>query len=241
VGKQSHPRDRLIVALDAPDTVQARRLVEHLNGCVTFYKIGLELVMNGGLDFTRALISEGCRVFLDMKFLDIENTVERAVANVADSGINFLTIHGVDSKTLKAACKGAAGSDLKILAVTVLTNLTERDLLEQGISNAQTSELVVRRARLAQQAGCHGVVCSGNEAATVRKETGPDFLIVTPGIRLPGGAAGDQARVVTPQTALKNGASHLVVGRPITQAEDIKATAEKFLTLIAQSSPAPSG
>ncbi|MEO1608999.1 MAG: orotidine-5'-phosphate decarboxylase [Pseudomonadota bacterium] len=227
-------RDRLIVALDTPSVDEARLIVKRLEGSVTFYKIGLELAMKGGIDLAQELIAAGSRVFLDMKFLDIENTVERAVASLAGCGISFLTVHGMDSKTLRAAAKGASASDLKILAVTVLTNLSESDLAEQGIKSDCIAELVIHRARLAQRAGCHGIVCSGHEAAAVRAATSPDFLIVTPGIRLDDDKVGDQVRVATPQTASRNGASHIVVGRPITQSEDIKAAAEKFLEIIAR-------
>jgi len=229
------PSDRLIVALDTPTVDAASRLVERLEGCVTFYKIGLELAMSGGLGFARELVAAGYRVFLDMKLLDIENTVQRAVSNIADSGLHFLTVHGIDRKTLRAATQGAEGSDLKILAVTVLTNLTDSDLSEQGFRRRTASELVQHRASLARQSGCHGVISSGEEAAAVRALTGSDFLIVTPGIRLAGDAHGDQARVTTPQRALSSGASHIVVGRPITQAEDVRVAAEDFLQAIQQS------
>jgi orotidine-5'-phosphate decarboxylase len=231
------PRDRLIVALDVPTVDDARALVATLGDEVTFYKVGLELVMRGGLDFARGLTATGKRVFLDMKLLDISNTVERAVGNAAETGANFLTVHGTDTRTLKAAVAGCAGTSLKILAVTVLTNLDTADLAEQGIS-ATPAELVERRARLAQAAGCHGVIASGREAAAVRAATGPGFLIVTPGIRMPEGDVGDQQRVATPASAISDGADYLVVGRPITQARDPVAAARTFVDEIgrAQSS-----
>ncbi len=225
-------RDRLIVALDTPTVDEARSLVDRLGDHVSFYKVGLELVMQGGLDFTSELIAAGNKVFLDMKLLDIENTVERAVANVARSGVSFLTIHGTDRKTLRAATRGAAGTDLKILSVTVLTNLDETDLADQCITAMSPADLVVHRARLAKQAGCHGVIASGNEAAAVRAAVGPEFLIVTPGIRFPSDTAGDQARVATPQSAIRDGADHLVVGRPITAADDVAAAADAFIEAI---------
>ena len=171
-------------------------------------------------------------MFLDMKLLDIPNTVEKAVANAARTGADFLTIHAIDTKTIAAAAKGAAGSDLKVLGVTVLTSLDQSDLAEQGIA-ATPGDLVVTRARLAKAAGCHGVIASGQEAAAVRAATGDGFLIVTPGIRLPSDAVGDQARVATPGTAIADGATHLVVGRPITQAADPRAAAEAFVQAIA--------
>ena len=157
------------------------------------------------------------RVFLDMKLLDIGNTVERAVATAATLGLDYLTIHGHDTKTLKAAVKGRGSSSLKLLAVTVLTSLDAADLAEQGASLAP-SDLVLKRARLAHAAGFDGVIASGQEAAEVRTAPGPDFLIITPGIRLPGGEAGDQTRITSPEDALRAGANHLVVGRPITAA-----------------------
>ena len=225
-------RDRLIVALDFAEVGTARAFVEQVGDSVTFYKVGLELVLNGGLDLVRALKGEGKRVFLDMKLLDIPNTVEKAVANAARTGADFLTIHAIDTKTIAAAAKGAAGSDLKVLGVTVLTSLDQGDLAEQGIA-ATPGDLVVTRARLAKAAGCHGVIASGQEAAAVRAATGEGFLIVTPGIRLPSDAVGDQARVATPGTAIADGATHLVVGRPITQAADPRAAAEAFIQAIA--------
>ena len=225
-------RDRLIVALDFAEVGTARAFVDQVGDSVTFYKVGLELVLNGGLDLVRALKGEGKRVFLDMKLLDIPNTVEKAVANAARTGADFLTIHAIDTKTIAAAAKGAAGSDLKVLGVTVLTSLDQSDLGEQGIA-ATPGDLVVTRVRLAKAAGCHGVIASGQEAAAVRAATGEGFLIVTPGIRLPSDAVGDQARVATPGTAIADGATHLVVGRPITQAADPRAAADAFVQAIA--------
>ncbi len=225
-------RDKLIVALDVPEYDPARELVEHLGDEVSFYKIGLELVFSGGLDLAQELKNEGKRVFLDMKLLDIGNTVERAVATAAGLGVDFLTIHGHDRKTLAAAVKGRGSSQLKILAVTVLTSLDAGDLAEQGTSMAP-ADLVLHRARMAHEAGIDGVIASGQEAARVRAATSPDFLIVTPGIRLPGGEAGDQTRITTPQQALRDGANHLVVGRPINAAPDPVAAARTFLEQIA--------
>jgi orotidine-5'-phosphate decarboxylase len=220
------PRERLIVALDFPEVAAAEALVARLGPAVTFYKIGLELVMAGGLDLARRLADAGNQVFLDMKLCDIENTVERATRAAAASGATFLTVHATDSKTLRAAVAGKAGTGLRVLGVTVLTNLDAADLGEQGIAEAP-AELVVRRARLARAAGCDGIVASGLEAALVRGAVGPRAAIVTPGIRAPGGASGDQARVATPQAAIAAGADYLVVGRPITQAADpVRAAAE---------------
>jgi orotidine-5'-phosphate decarboxylase len=227
-------RDKLIVALDLSSYDQARALVDRLEDTVSFYKIGLELLFAGGLDLAQELKREGKRVFLDLKFLDIANTVERAVASAAGLGVDFVTVHGHDTKTLTAAVKGRASSNLKLLAVTVLTSLDQSDLEEQGITDITPAGLVVGRARMSELAGFDGVIASGQEAAAIRAETGPDFLIITPGIRLPGAEAGDQTRVTTPEEAIGFGANHIVVGRPINAAKDPKAAAEAFLQHIAQ-------
>ena len=219
------PRDRLIVALDVPDAAAARALVAKLGDSVTFYKIGLELLFGGGLTLASELKADGKHVFLDMKLLDIGNTVEKAAAQIAGLGLDFLTVHGHDRKTMDAAVKGRGAGKLKLLAVTVLTNLEAADLAEQGIA-LSPRELVLKRARMAAEAGFDGVIASGAEAAAVRAISPPGFLIVTPGIRPAGSAAGDQARVTTPGQAIRDGASHLVVGRPITGAGDPRAAAE---------------
>lgn len=223
----TNTKDRLIVALDMPTVEEARRLVVTLGDSVSFYKVGLELLFAGGLDLARDLKRQGKRVFLDMKLLDIGNTVERAVANATELGVDFITIHGQDTKTLKAAVSGRAKSNLKLLAVTVLTNLTADDLAQQS-STLTPAELVLHRAKLAFDAGFDGCISSGQEAARIRAATGPAFLIVTPGIRLPGSTTDDQERVMTPDHAITAGANHIVVGRPITQADDPKAAAETF-------------
>ncbi len=223
------PRDRLFVALDFADATRANRVVHHLGDSVSHYKIGLELLFGGGLDLAQDLKAEGKSIFLDMKLLDIGNTVEKATANISIRGIDFLTVHGHDRKTLDAAIKGRGASSLKLLAVTVLTSLDQADLAEQGLS-ASPSEMVIRRARMAAEAGFDGCIASGEEAAAVRSATPMDFLIVTPGIRPAGSAAGDQARITTPAKAISDGATHLVVGRPITAAADPRAAAEAILT-----------
>ena len=220
--------DKLIVALDLPSYDDARALVETLGDHVNFYKIGLELLFSEGLSLASELKNEGKRIFLDMKFLDIGNTVEKAVAGVANTGFDFLTIHGTDSKTMKAAVKGRGNSKLKLLAVTVLTSLDQNDLNEQGIA-LSPSDLVLKRAKLARDAGVDGVIASGQEAAAIRSACGPDFLIVTPGIRLPGGEAGDQKRITTPEDAIRSGANHIVVGRPINAARSPVEAAQTFL------------
>ena len=222
------PKDRLFVALDVPTIDAARRLVEALGGSVTQYKIGLELLFGGGLEFAAGLKANGKSVFLDMKLLDIGNTVEKATANVARTGVDYLTVHGHDRKTLDAAVRGRGASKLRLLAVTVLTSLDQADLREQGVA-LSPADLVVHRAKLAKAAGFDGVIASGQEAALVRAATGPDFLIVTPGIRPAGAETGDQARAVTPLIAMRAGATHLVVGRPITGAADPKAAAAAII------------
>ena len=230
-------KDRLIVALDMPSIEGAQRLVAELDDAVSFYKVGLELLFVGGLDLARALKRDGKRVFLDMKLLDIGNTVERAVANASELGVDFLTVHGHDRKTMKAAVagKGRRSDDLKLLAVTVLTNLTAGDLHEQG-SEMTPGDLVLRRAMLAHECGFDGVIASGHEALRIRAATSSNFLIVTPGIRLPGNTTDDQERVMTPEHAIKAGANHIVVGRPITQASDPKISAEAFMQHIRRAS-----
>jgi orotidine-5'-phosphate decarboxylase len=223
---KQNPADRLIVALDVPAADDARALVHRLGDSVTFYKIGHELLFAGGLDLARELKAQGKRVFLDMKLLDIGNTLERGVASAAKMGVDFLTIHGHDSKSVRAAVagRGVGHGSLRLLAVTVLTNLSAEDVAEQGFSMTP-AELVLHRAKLTFAAGCDGVIASGQEAAAIRAATGPDFLIVTPGIRLAGGTDGDQTRVMTPAAAVAAGADHIVVGRPITQAADPQAAA----------------
>jgi orotidine-5'-phosphate decarboxylase len=220
----NHARDRLIVALDVPSVEAARALIDRLGGSVGIYKIGLELLFSGGLSLAAELASRGASVFIDAKLLDIEATVERATAAVARSGAGFLTVHAVDRKTLDAAVRGRGESGLRLLGVTVLTNLAPADLVQQGIDHPP-AELVVHRALLAREAGFDGVVASGHEARAIRDAAGSGFLIVTPGIRPEGSARDDQARVVTPAMAIAAGADYLVVGRPITAAADPCAAA----------------
>ncbi len=223
------PRSRLFVALDVPDVERARGLVERLGASVQCYKVGLELIFGGGIGFAQGLKAAGKDVFLDMKLLDIPNTVEKAAANIAGLGLDYLTVHGTDRKTLDAAVKGRGTSKLKLLAVTVLTSLEQADLAEQGVTSMSPAELVVHRARLAKAAGFDGVIASGQEAQSVRAAVGPDFLIVTPGIRLAEGRDRDQTRVMTPGKAIASGASHLVVGRPIAEAADPQAVARHIV------------
>jgi orotidine-5'-phosphate decarboxylase len=225
--------ERLIVALDVPSTDAARALIDKLGSSVGVYKIGLELLFSGGFQLARDLAGQGARVFVDAKLLDIETTVERATAAIARTGAQFLTVHATDRKTLAAAVRGRGESPLKLLGVTVLTNLDNADLVQQGIDHSPR-ELALHRAMLAKEAGFDGVIASGREAAAIRDSAGSDFLIVTPGIRPQGSAKQDQARAVSPGEAIAAGANYLVVGRPITEAADPRAAAEAIVKEIAE-------
>lgn len=219
---------RLIVALDYPTPAEARTLVETLAGLPLTFKIGLELIYGGGLVLASDLIAEGHSVFLDAKLLDIPNTVERGTASAAALGVTYLTVHGTDRKTLDAAMRGRGDAATKLLAITVLTSVDAADLREQGI-DASAGEMVVRRTRLAVDAGFDGVVASPREAGIIRENFGPDLLVVTPGVRPAGAATADQARIATPADALRGGADLLVIGRPITAAPDPLAATRAIL------------
>jgi orotidine-5'-phosphate decarboxylase len=215
---------RLIIPLDLPTVAEARAIVSALSDTVSFYKVGLELfATGGGMDLARDLKAAGKQVFLDWKLHDIGTTVQRSTAVLADSGCDFLTVHG-EPQVMEAAVRGKGRSSLKVLAVTVLTSLSDGDLIEMGFSETARS-LVERRIHQAVAAGCDGVVASPHEAALARAIGGKDFLVVTPGVRPDWSAKNDQARAATPADALKAGASHLVVGRPITAANDPREAA----------------
>ena len=220
--------DRLIVALDLPSVAEAERMVAALDGAASHYKIGLQLAMAGGLDLARDLAADGHPVFLDMKLLDIGATVGHAVQSAARLGVSMLTVHAYP-QAMRAAAEAARGSDLTLLAVTVLTSMDADDLTDAGYGERDPAALVRHRAAQAAEAGMGGIVCSAAEAAEVRRIVRPDMAIVTPGIRPAGAARGDQKRVVTPADALAAGASHLVVGRPITGAADPAAAARAIL------------
>ncbi|GGA57586.1 orotidine 5'-phosphate decarboxylase [Nitratireductor aestuarii] len=220
-------RDRLIVGLDVPTLAEAEKVVHELGDTVSFYKIGYQLVFAGGLAFAQELAQSGKNVFLDMKLLDIDNTVAKGVENIAKMGVSMLTLHAYP-KAMRAAVAAAEGSNLCLLGVTVLTSMDEQDLIEAGY-NTDPKSLVLKRAAQARDAGMGGVVCSAAEAALIRHTVGPDLAVVTPGIRPTGADAGDQKRVVTPVDAIRAGASHLVVARPIVGAADRKAAAEAIL------------
>jgi orotidine-5'-phosphate decarboxylase len=214
---------RLIIPLDLPTVGEARDMVERLGDAVSFYKIGLELLATDGMALARELKASGRQIFLDWKLHDIGTTVQRAAAALAGSGCDFLTVHG-EPQVMAAAVKGRGTSSLKVLAVTVLTSLTDEDLKETGYAMG-ARDLVARRIRQAIDAGCDGVISSPHEAALAREVGGPGFLVVTPGVRPEWSARNDQARAATPAWALGQGASHLVCGRPITAANDPRAAA----------------
>jgi orotidine-5'-phosphate decarboxylase len=230
------PRDRLIVALDVPGASQARQIVQTIGEAAVTYKIGKQLFTAEGPQVVRDLVSSGRKVFLDLKFHDIPNTVAGAVKSAAELGVSMMTVHASGGgKMLKAAVEAAAQSHAKplVLAVTVLTSLSDSDLQEVGIGGNVLSQ-VLRLGALASNAGCGGLVASAQEARELRRELGEGFAIVTPGIRPAGSAAGDQARVVTPADAIAAGATYLVVGRPILDAPDPANAAEEIVRDIEQ-------
>ncbi|WP_331372997.1 orotidine-5'-phosphate decarboxylase [Sinorhizobium chiapasense] len=220
-------RDRLIVGLDLPTVAEAEAIVSTLGDSIAFYKIGYQLAFAGGLEFARDLAASGRKVFLDMKLLDIDNTVAKGVENIAKMGVSMLTLHAYP-KAMKAAVEAAHGSDLCLLGVTVLTSMDEQDVIDAGYEY-DPHTLVLRRAEQARAAGMGGIVCSAEEAAAVRKIIGADMALVTPGIRPAGADKGDQKRVMTPADALRAGSSHLVVARPVVQAAEPLTAAHAIL------------
>lgn len=225
------PRERLIVALDVASVAQAQALIERLGTSVSFYKIGYQLGFTGGIALARSLAEAGHQIFLDMKLHDIGYTVARGVESIARLGASFLTVHAYP-QTMHAAVEARAGSKLRILAVTVLTSYDDADLAAAGYDFTVT-ELVAERAAQACDIGVDGLVCAAEEAAKLRSLIRPSMVLVTPGIRPPGSAAGDQKRVMTPAAAIRAGADYLVVGRPIVNADDPKAVAEAIVADIA--------
>jgi orotidine-5'-phosphate decarboxylase len=217
----------IIIALDVETADQARAFVDTLGDSVNFYKVGMELYAAAGMELVRELTGAGKQVFLDMKFYDIGETVKRAVAQVAKSGVRFLTVHG-SKAVMQAAVEGRGDAGLQLLAVTVLTSFDQTDLADLGYPCSVT-DLVGLRVRNAVAAGVDGLVCSPLEVATVRQIAGPQAILVTPGVRSAGAATGDQKRVATPVEALRNGANYLVIGRQVTRAADPKKEAEKIL------------
>lgn len=226
--------DRLIVALDVPNAIQALSLTEALGDTVSFYKIGLGMLTGGGLALANELKQEhGKRIFLDMKLFDISATVESAVRGLAQFDLDFLTVHG-DPHVVRAARQGAAGSSLKILAVTILTSLDRSDLDAGLMKGGDLEDLVLERADRAFDAGADGVIASPREAAAIRAlPTAENRLIVTPGVRPAGAAPGDQKRVATPASAIAGGADHIVVGRPVWQAPSPRVAAQAIVADLA--------
>lgn len=225
------PRDRLIVALDVSSASEAQKIVTAVGGSATTFKVGKQLFTAEGPQVVRDLVASGRKVFLDLKFHDIPNTVAGAVTEAAKLKVAMMTVHAAGgSKMLRAAAEAASQSVAKpmVLAVTVLTSLSDADLQEQGIT-AGVQTQVLRLAGMAVQAGCGGIVASAQEASHLRQTLGTGFAIVTPGVRPTGGDAGDQARVVTPKAAMTAGATYIVVGRPITGAADPSTAAAAIL------------
>lgn len=224
--------ERIIFPLDLPTLGGALDFVELLRDRVGVFKVGLELFVKSGPSAVEAVrdTAPDAKIFLDLKFHDIPATVKGAVRSASSLGVDFLTVHASEGAALLEAVTEGAGPGVKVLGVTVLTSLSRQDLVDTGIDEKyrDTSALVLHRARLARLAGCAGVVCSGLEAQAVRDEFGPDFLIVTPGVRRGGDETGDQKRVVTPAEAIRNGADYIVVGRPIRNAPDPVRAAEEI-------------
>ncbi len=221
------PRDRLIVGLDVATTDEARALVKTLGSTVSFYKVGMQQVFAGGLELTQELVDQGKQVFLDMKLLDIPNTVSKAIENIARLGVTFTTVHAYDHVMI-AAVEARGSSDLQILGVTVLTNMDDRDLERMGIGMT-AGELVLTRAKTALSLKMDGVIASAQEAAAIHAVVGNKLKIVTPGIRLAGAEAQDQKRVMTPTLAISAGSDYLVVARPVIQADDPQRAAAMII------------
>jgi len=229
-------RERLIVALDVSTAAEARQIVAAVGDSAFTYKVGMQLYTAVGPDVVRDLTSSGRRVFLDLKYHDIPNTVAGAVKEATELGVSMLTVHGSGGgRMLRAAVEAASPHPATmVLAVTVLTSMGEEDLSKLGIRGS-VADQVMRIAALALANGCRGVVASAHEASALRTEFGDDFAIVTPGVRPAGSGHGDQVRVVTPSEAMASGASHIVVGRPITEAADPAAEARAILGQMAGS------
>lgn len=227
-------KERIIVALDTDSPDKAFEAVAALRGEVGLFKVGMELFPRGGPELVRRIREAGGDVFLDLKFHDIPNTVAGAVRSAAALGVRFATVHAAGGKAMLAAAAGAAeGTGTTLLAVTVLTSLDSGDLAEIGFAGTPV-ESVLRLAELAARAGIGGIVCSAQEVSAVRQRVGAGIVLVTPGVRLPEDAAGDQKRVVTPEDAVRRGADYIVVGRPITKAPDPVAAARRFTAAMGQ-------
>jgi len=233
------PREKLIVALDVSTAAAAQKIVAAVGDSALTYKVGMQLYTAEGPQVVRDLVASGRRVFLDLKYHDIPNTVGAAVSEAARLGVSMLTVHASGSdQMLKAAVKAAreVNPALLVLAVTVLTSMDENDLEKIGVRE-NLQEEVLRLSALALASGCRGIVTSPREASALRTKLGRDFAIVTPGVRPAGSARGDQARVATPEEAIAAGATHIVVGRPITDAPDPAAAARAILAQISGELP----
>jgi orotidine-5'-phosphate decarboxylase len=229
----SEMRERLIVALDVSTAVEAQKLVHRIGDAAGIYKVGLQLFTAEGPALVRELVNSGRRVFLDLKLHDIPNTVAHAVQSAAELGAHMLTIHASGGTAMLRAATEAAKGRLNILAVTVLTSLNDEDMHQIGISGGLADQ-VLRMATLAQSSGCQGIVTSPRESSLVRKALGEGFAIVTPGVRPAGTETHDQQRIATPSQAIGNGASHIVVGRPITHASDPAQAAQAIIAEMEQ-------
>ncbi len=221
----------IIIALDVETADEARQIVQATSPSVDFFKIGMELYAAAGMDFVKELCGSGKQVFLDMKFYDIGETVRRAVKQVAQSGVRFLTVHGSES-VMRAAVEGRADSKLQLLAVTVLTSFDQTDLADLGYP-CSVEDLVALRVSKAMKAEIDGIVCSPLEAGRVRRIAGPDAILVTPGVRSAGSTKGDQKRVATPVEAIRDGANYLVIGRQVTRAQNPAAAVQQILDELA--------
>ena len=226
----------IIIALDVDSADEARIIVDQTADAVEIYKVGMELYAAAGMEFVKELIGRGKEVFLDMKFYDIGETVKRAVRQVARSGVRLLTVHGSEA-VMRAAVEGAERSQLRLLAVTVLTSFDRQDLADLGYP-CTVEELVQLRVKKAMAAGVDGLVCSPLEAAGVRALTGPAAILVTPGVRSPGASKGDQKRVATPAEAIAAGATYLVIGRQVTRAANPRQAVEEILAELRTARPA---
>ena len=230
-------RDRLIVALDVATVAEARALVRRVGEAASFYKVGMELVYGGGLDLVRALVGEGKKVFLDLKLHDIPHTVEKAARQVSRLGATYLTVHAYP-QTMKAALAGVAGTTTEILGVTVMTSMTDADLAEAGYAQG-VAATVARRADQARAIGIAGLILSPQELVAMRARVGASLKLITPGVRPAGAALGDQKRIATPGAAIRDGADALVVGRPVTEAEDPAQAARAIVAEIAAANSLP--
>ena len=227
------PRERVIVALDVPTSEEALAVAERLAGSVGMFKVGSQLFTAAGPRLVETLVERGEKVFLDLKYHDIPNTVGSAVRSALRLGVSLLTVHGLGGRAmLSAAAVAAAGSPARLLAITVLTSHDAESLAEVGVRDELSAE-VRRLALLAQGSGVHGVVASPHEVPVLRSACGPSLLIVTPGIRPAGSERGDQARAATPEAAVSAGADYIVVGRPILAAPDPRAAAEAIVRSLA--------